>query len=83
MFTIIINNLILTVITEIYLVYGTGYSVTFKKLNVEKTIFGVDTYMDTSENANFINLVKIPFGEYRQPGSLRLLIPFPAPPHGS
>lgn len=38
---------------------------TYMTLDVEATIFGVDTYMDEHENANFKNLMLMPFGEYR------------------
>ena len=38
---------------------------TFGKLSVTETIFGVDNYMDEKENADFKNLMKIPFGKYR------------------
>ena len=38
---------------------------TFSTLSAEKVTFGVDTYMNIEENANFINLIKIPFQEYR------------------
>ncbi len=38
---------------------------TFKRLNPEDLVFGIDTYMGKKENGNFIFLAKLPFGKYR------------------
>ncbi len=38
---------------------------TFSRLEADKTVFGIDNYMETEENANYLNLLKIPFGTYR------------------
>jgi sterol desaturase/sphingolipid hydroxylase (fatty acid hydroxylase superfamily) len=40
---------------------------TFRRLDASKVVFGVDTCMNTQENAVFKNLIFIPFGEYRSP----------------
>ena len=42
---------------------------TYSHLSAEKTVFGLDTYMDASENAYFKKLIKMPFGKYRQPNA--------------
>ncbi|MEO5944740.1 MAG: sterol desaturase family protein [Ferruginibacter sp.] len=39
---------------------------TFQKMPDEQLIFGVDTYMQKNDNANFKSLIKIPFGKYRK-----------------
>jgi sterol desaturase/sphingolipid hydroxylase (fatty acid hydroxylase superfamily) len=39
---------------------------TFKRLQVEDLIFGVDTYMKKEEIGNFNSLFGIPFGKYRK-----------------
>lgn len=39
---------------------------TFKRLPAEDLIFGVDTYMNKDDTANFKLLFKIPFGKYRK-----------------
>lgn len=39
---------------------------TYKTANASELEFGVDTYFDRKENANFVRLLKIPFGKYRQ-----------------
>ena len=38
---------------------------TFRTLSAEKTIFGVDSCMKECDNANFKNLIMMPFGKYR------------------
>jgi sterol desaturase/sphingolipid hydroxylase (fatty acid hydroxylase superfamily) len=38
---------------------------TFKKLPAKELIFGVDTYMQSTDTADFKSLFKIPFGKYR------------------
>lgn len=40
---------------------------TFAKLDADKIVYGIDTYMDSSENGHIGELLKIPFGEYRSP----------------
>jgi len=40
---------------------------TFRKLEVKKTIFGIDSCMEPVENSNIKNLMSIPFGDYRAP----------------
>jgi sterol desaturase/sphingolipid hydroxylase (fatty acid hydroxylase superfamily) len=40
---------------------------TFSNMPAEKVVFGIDSCFDESENADFKNLVKIPFSEYRKP----------------
>lgn len=40
---------------------------TFSRLDASEVVFGVDTYMDTRENADFKSLLTIPFGAYRPP----------------
>jgi sterol desaturase/sphingolipid hydroxylase (fatty acid hydroxylase superfamily) len=55
--------------------YGNIFSVwdrlfgTFKTLDREKLIYGVDTHMDTAENNRLRNLLLIPFQKYRSPNS--------------
>ncbi|HEY4799940.1 MAG TPA: sterol desaturase family protein, partial [Bacteroidia bacterium] len=39
----------------------------FAELETSKTVFGIDTVMDPKENANFLKLIKLPFGKYRSP----------------
>jgi sterol desaturase/sphingolipid hydroxylase (fatty acid hydroxylase superfamily) len=39
---------------------------TFRRLPVNKIIFGLDTFMDKKENSQYIKLIKIPFGKYRK-----------------
>lgn len=39
---------------------------TFRKMPDEQLIFGVDTYMQKTDNGNFKSLIKIPFGKYRK-----------------
>lgn len=39
---------------------------TFTTATANELIFGVDTYFDKKENSNFIQLLKVPFGKYRQ-----------------
>ncbi|MFM2225632.1 MAG: hypothetical protein RJA07_1834 [Bacteroidota bacterium] len=39
---------------------------TFTTATASELVFGVDTYFDKKENANFIQLLKVPFGKYRQ-----------------
>jgi hypothetical protein len=43
---------------------------TFRQLEAEKVVFGVNTYMDRAENAHIMPLLKMPFGEYRSTESL-------------
>jgi sterol desaturase/sphingolipid hydroxylase (fatty acid hydroxylase superfamily) len=40
---------------------------TFRMIDKDKLIYGIDTYMDPNENAHLIPLIKIPFQEYRKP----------------
>ena len=40
---------------------------TFRRLEASKVVFGVDTCMDTRENAVFKQLLIIPFSGYRSP----------------
>jgi sterol desaturase/sphingolipid hydroxylase (fatty acid hydroxylase superfamily) len=42
---------------------------TFAVAKGQELVFGVDTYFDKKENGMFLNLLKIPFGAYRKPGS--------------
>ena len=39
---------------------------TFKKLSVDKLVFGVDTHMSKEDTDKFISLAKLPFGKYRK-----------------
>lgn len=39
---------------------------TFKKLDSENLVFGVDSYMEKEEKRNFRSLFKMPFGKYRE-----------------
>jgi sterol desaturase/sphingolipid hydroxylase (fatty acid hydroxylase superfamily) len=51
--------------------YGDVFSIwdrlfrTFKKLPAEDLIFGVDTYMHKEDTNDFVSVLKIPFGKYR------------------
>ena len=36
---------------------------TFKKLQAENLVFGIDTHMKNEDNGNFKSLIKIPFGK--------------------
>lgn len=55
--------------------YGNIFSIwdrvfgTFMTLDKSKLIYGIDTYMDPSENEHIGPLLKIPFQEYREPKS--------------
>ncbi len=40
---------------------------TFRRLDVNETIFGIDSCMSTEENSDLKNLMVIPFGNYRAP----------------
>lgn len=40
---------------------------TFSRLPAAEVVFGVDTYMDPHENADFKHLLAMPFGSYRPP----------------
>ena len=40
---------------------------TFRRVEVQKDEFGIDSCMDHEENSNFVNLIKLPFGKYRAP----------------
>jgi len=39
---------------------------TFTTAKANELVFGVDTYFDKSENSNFLQLLKLPFGKYRK-----------------
>lgn len=39
---------------------------TFKRLDSENLVFGIDTYMGKEDKGNFKSLFKIPFGKYRE-----------------
>jgi sterol desaturase/sphingolipid hydroxylase (fatty acid hydroxylase superfamily) len=53
--------------------YGNIFSIwdrlfgTFRKLDNEKIVFGIDTHMEPRENAELGSLLKIPFETYRPP----------------
>ena len=53
--------------------YGNIFSIwdrlfgTYTSLDREKLVYGIDTYMDSAENAHISPLLKIPFQEYRHP----------------
>ncbi|MFT6879181.1 MAG: sterol desaturase/sphingolipid hydroxylase (fatty acid hydroxylase superfamily) [Psychromonas sp.] len=53
--------------------YGNIFSIwdrifgTYMKLERSKLTYGIDTYMDPTENENIGTLLKIPFAEYREP----------------
>ena len=53
--------------------YGNIFSIwdrlfgTYTSLVREKLVYGIDTYMDSAENAHISPLLKIPFQEYRHP----------------
>jgi sterol desaturase/sphingolipid hydroxylase (fatty acid hydroxylase superfamily) len=40
---------------------------TYRMIDKDKLIYGIDTYMDPNENARLNPLIKIPFQEYRKP----------------
>lgn len=40
---------------------------TYRMIDKDKLVYGIDTYMDSSENAHLKPLIKIPFQEYRKP----------------
>lgn len=42
---------------------------TFAAMNRSEIVFGIDTYLDPSENNNLISLLKIPFQKYKSPSS--------------
>ena len=46
---------------------------TFAKLDADKIVYGIDTYMDPAENGNIGELLKIPFGQYRSPVGSKFL----------
>ncbi len=46
---------------------------TFAKLDADKIVYGIDTYMDSAENGNIGELLKIPFGQYRSPVGSKFL----------
>ena len=53
--------------------YGNIFSIwdrifgTFKTLDPDKLIYGIDTHMQPEENARIGNLLKMPFQKYRSP----------------
>ena len=53
--------------------YGNIFSIwdrllgTYKYLDREKIVYGVDVFPDEKENSNIINLLKQPFQKYRRP----------------
>lgn len=53
--------------------YGNIFSIwdrlfgTYRHIDNEKLIYGIDTHMKPEENADIINLLKIPFQKYRPP----------------
>lgn len=40
---------------------------TFRRVEVKKHEFGIDSCMDLKENSDFMKLIKLPFGKYRPP----------------
>ena len=52
--------------------YGDIFSIwdrifgTYKKLDKNATVFGLDTYMEVKESENFGTLIKLPFQQYRK-----------------
>jgi len=55
--------------------YGNIFSIwdrifgTYKKLNVEKLVYGVDVFFDEKENGKILTLLKQPFQKHRKPSS--------------
>ena len=45
---------------------------TFRTLNKDQLVYGIDTHMNPNEHSNVKNLLSIPFQQYRAPGSSRV-----------